>query len=96
MSYRGRPDCRDNFLHELGKYRLGAKEMAANVNFFMYLPVDEDGHMDVGPSLSKPGDYVDLRAGTDALAVISNCPQANNPVNHYNPTPVRLITWRQE
>lgn len=90
------PNCRDNFLHELGKYGLGAKDMAANINFFMYVPVSADGHMNMGPSLSRPGDYVDLRADTDALAVISNCPQINNPVNDYNPTPVRLIVWRPE
>ena len=40
-----------------------------------------------------PGDYVDLRAEMDVLAVISNCPQMNNPVNDYNPTPVRVLLW---
>jgi len=50
--------------------------------------------MDMGPSISKPGDYVDLRAEMDVLAVVSNCPQMNNPVNDYNPTPVRAIVWQ--
>jgi urea carboxylase-associated protein 1 len=90
------PNCRDNFLHELDKYGLGPKDMAANINFFMHVPASADGDMDMGPSISKPGDYVDLRADTDALAVISNCPQINNPVNDYNPTPVRAIVWRPE
>ena len=70
--------------------------MAANVNFFMYVPVAEDGAMDMGPSISKPGDYVDLRAETDVLAVISNCPQINNPVNDYNPTPIRVTVRRAD
>ncbi len=87
------PNCRDNFLAELAKHGLGKKDMAANINFFMYVPVGPDGGMDMGPSLSKPGDYVDLRAETDVLAVISNCPQINNPVNDFNPTPVRAIVW---
>ena len=87
------PNCRDNFLAELAKHGLGKKDMAANINFFMYVPVGPDGDMDMGPSISKPGDYVDLRAETDVLAVISNCPQINNPVNDYNPTPVRAIVW---
>ena len=39
------------------------------------------------------GDYVVLLAENDALAVITNCPQINNPVNGYNPTPVRVIVW---
>ncbi|NBP72334.1 MAG: DUF1989 domain-containing protein, partial [Alphaproteobacteria bacterium] len=73
--------CRENFLAEMEKYGLGKRDMAANVNFFMYVPVGKDGDMDMGPSISKPGDFVDLRADSDVLAVISNCPQINNPVN---------------
>jgi urea carboxylase-associated protein 1 len=87
------PNCRDNFLGELKKYGLGPKDMAANVNFFMYVPVGPKGEMDMGPSISKPGDYVDLRADSEVLAVISNCPQINNPVNDYNPTPIRVMVW---
>ncbi len=87
------PNCRDNFLAELAKHGLGKKDMAANINFFMYVPVGPDGDIDMGPSISKPGDYVDLRAETDVLALISNCPQINNPVNDFNPTPVRAIVW---
>ena len=68
--------------------------MAANINFFMYVPVSAEGHMDMGPSISKSGDYVDLRAENDVLTVISNCPQINNPVNDYNPTPVQVTVWQ--
>jgi len=28
--------------------------------------------------------------------VISNCPQINNPVNDYNPTPIRVMVWRPQ
>ncbi len=87
------PNCRDNFLAELAEHGMGAKDMAANINFFMHVPVGADGAMDMGPSISKPGDHVDLRAETDVLAVISNCPQINNPVNDFNPTPVRVVVW---
>ncbi len=87
------PNCRDNFLHELAKHGMGAADIVANINFFMYVPVAETGEMDMGPSLSKPGNHVELLAETDTLAVISNCPQINNPVNDYNPTPIRVIVW---
>ena len=86
--------CRENFLREMAKFGLGKRDMAANVNFFMYVPVGKDGDMDMGPSISKPGDFVDLRAETDVLTIISNCPQINNPVNDYNPTPVQVTIWR--
>ena len=88
------PGCRENFLSEMGKYVMGKRDMAANVNFFMYVPVGEDGDMDMGPSISKPGDFVDLYAESDVLAIISNCPQINNPVNDFNPTPVQVTVWQ--
>ena len=88
------PNCRDNFLRELAKFGMGPKDLAANVNFFMYVPVGAAGEMDMGPGISKPGDYVELRAESDVLAVISNCPQINNPVNDYNPTPIRVVVTK--
>ena len=75
------------------KYGLGKRDMAANLNFFMYVPVDKDGNMDMGPSISTPGEFLDLRAENDVLSIISNCPQINNPVNDFNPTPVRVVVW---
>jgi urea carboxylase-associated protein 1 len=88
------PSCRQNFLAELARYGMGPRDMVANVNFFMYVPVGADGAVDVGPGRSGPGDYVDLRAEMDVLAVISNCPQVNNPVNDFKPTPVRAILYQ--
>lgn len=87
------PNCRANFLGQLARYGMGPRDMAANVNFFMYVPVAANGAMDMGPSISKPGDYVELRAEMDVLAVISNCPQMNNPVNDYRPTPIRATIF---
>jgi urea carboxylase-associated protein 1 len=88
---RDTPNCRDNFLRALAPFGLGRKDIVANVNFFMYVPVTPDGAMAIVDGRSKPGDHVDLCAEMDALAVISNCPQVNNPANAYNPTPIRLI-----
>jgi hypothetical protein len=88
------PSCRQNFLDQLQRYGMGPRDMVANLNFFMYVPVAADGAMGMGPGISKPGDYVDLRAEMDVLAVVSNCPQVNNPVNDFNPTPVRAIVYQ--
>lgn len=85
--------CRANFIHELTKLGMGEEDIAANVNFFMSVPVGRDGHMAISDSPSKAGDYVDVEALTDVLAVISNCPQKYNPACGYNPTPVRVETF---
>ena len=85
------PSCRANFLRALAPFGLGRKDVVANLNFFMNVPVESDGTMGIVDGLSKPGDHVDLRAEMDVLAVISNCPQTRNPCNGFNPTPIRLI-----
>lgn len=85
------PNCRDNFLRALKRHGLGKKDIVANLNFFMYVPIGPSGEMAIVDGLSKPGDYVDLRAEMDVLAVLSNCPQVNNPANAYKPTPIQVI-----
>jgi urea carboxylase-associated protein 1 len=87
---RGTPNCRDNFLGALAPFGLGLRDIVANVNFFMYVPVTPDGSMAIVQGRSKPGDHVDLRAEMDVLAVISNCPQIRNPANDFNPTPISI------
>jgi hypothetical protein len=87
------PNCRDNFLRALRRHGLGKKDIVANINFFMRVPIAADGGMAIVDGVSKPGDYVDLRAEMDVLAVLSNCPQIHNPANAYNPTPIRVTVY---
>jgi urea carboxylase-associated protein 1 len=85
------PSCRQNFLRALEPFGLGNKDIVANLNWFMNVPVGPDGAMAIVDGLSKPGDHVDLRSEMDVLAVISNCPQTRNPCNGFQPTPIRVI-----
>jgi len=88
---RGTPNCRDNFLRALAPFGLGARDIVANVNWFMYVPVEPTGAMAIARGPSRPGDHVELRAEMDALAVISNCPQVHNLANDFHPTPIRVL-----
>jgi urea carboxylase-associated protein 1 len=85
--------CQSNFEAELAKYGLGEKDVVANVNFFMYVPVAASGALAIADGLSEPGDYVDLRAEMDLLVVISNCPERDNPAAGFAPTPVRALVY---
>lgn len=83
--------CVENFLAEGARWGLGKRDMVSNINFFMNVPVDPDGTLGIVDGLSAPGKRIALRAETDVLVLISNCPQINNPCNGFDPTPVRLI-----
>ncbi len=64
-------------------------------NVFMNLTYQPDGSMKLQEPLSKPGDYIDLRAEMDCLIAISNCPQDRNPCNGFNPTPLRIQVFEK-
>jgi urea carboxylase-associated protein 1 len=91
--------CRETFLkgaHEwsvkTGKM-LDKRDLTANINFFMNVPVTPEGELEFADGVSGAGKYVELRAEMDVLMVISNCPQLNNPCNAYNPTPLEVLVW---
>lgn len=86
--------CRDNFLRaSLHDGRLTKRDIGANINFFMNVPVTPDGGLTFEDGISAAGKYVELVAHMDIIVLISNCPQLNNPCNAYNPTPAEVLVW---
>jgi urea carboxylase-associated protein 1 len=85
------PACHANFVAELARWSLGPSEIVANVNFFMNVPVRQDGGMAIEAGLSKPGDHVELIAEMPVIAMLSNCPQRSNPAAGFGPTPIEVI-----
>ncbi|TNE39613.1 MAG: urea carboxylase-associated family protein [Sphingomonadales bacterium] len=83
--------CVDNFLNANLRDGRNKRDIVSNINFFMNVPVEEDGSLGIVDGISAPGLTVDLRAEMDVTVVVSNCPQINNPCNGFNPTPVRMI-----
>lgn len=88
--------CVENFLVAHSPREMGRRDMVSNINWFMNVPVEEDGTLGIVDGISAPGLYVDLRAEMDTLVVISNCPQINNPCNGFDPTAVRLVVTDPE
>ena len=94
--------CRQSFLkgalawsEETGR-EFDKRDLTANINFFMNVPVTPAGQLTFADGVSDAGKYVELRAEMDTLLVISNCPQLNNPCNAYNPTPIQVLIWNAD
>ncbi|MEI2605601.1 urea amidolyase associated protein UAAP2 [Erwinia aphidicola] len=86
--------CRDNFLCAcIHDGRLHKRDIAANINFFMNVPVTPEGGLTFADGISAAGKYVELRAECDVIVLISNCPQLNNPCNGWNPTAAEVLVW---
>jgi urea carboxylase-associated protein 1 len=82
--------CVENFLAEGARWGLGKRDLVSNINWYMNVPVEEDGTLGIVDGRSAAGLVVSMRAEVDTLVLVSNCPQINNPCNGFDPTPVRM------
>jgi len=88
--------CRDSWMLAIAEHEefsMSKRDITHNINFFMNVPVTPDGKLTFEDGISDAGKYVEMTAVMDVIALISNCPQLNNPCNAYNPTPVEVLIW---
>jgi urea carboxylase-associated protein 1 len=88
--------CRDSWMLAIAEhpeYGISKRDISHNINFFMNVPITQEGGLTFEDGISAPGKYVELKATMDTVVLISNCPQLNNPCNGYNPTPVEYLVW---
>jgi hypothetical protein len=83
--------CVENFLVEGARWGLGKRDLVSNINWYMNVPVEEDGALGIVDGISAPGRTLRLQSHVSVLTLISNCPQVNNPCNGFNPTSVRVV-----
>jgi uncharacterized protein len=89
-----RQSARAGLLDELAKWDLGERDLHATVNFFCaVVPSDDDrGSLSWRPGHCTAGDWVQLRAETDVLVVLSTAPHPLDPATEWRPAGVRLTT----
>ncbi len=91
--------CRDSWMLAIAEhpeFGLDKRDIAHNINFFMNVPITQEGGLTFEDGISAPGKYVEFEALMDVVILISNCPQLNNPCNGYNPTPIDVLVWDQQ
>ena len=74
-------NCTDNLHASMRQIGFVAPECPSPLNLWMNIPVGSDGKTQWCEPLSKPGDYVVLRACMDCVVAMSACPQDILPIN---------------
>jgi len=90
---RGTRNCRDNLAMAVSPWGITKRQIQGAFAPFLNIIHHPDGHVEIAEPLSKPGDYIELRAEMEMLVAITNCPQARNPCNGWNPTPVKIVVY---
>jgi uncharacterized protein YcgI (DUF1989 family) len=80
----------DAFLVEGGKYGLGRRDLAANVNWFSKAAAADDGALSFDPTNSGAGGFVELRFEMDTLVLLHTCPHPLDTAAQYPRHPVRM------
>jgi len=83
-------NSKDNFFIELAKYGLRPRDLAANINLFSKVVVEEDGSLHFAMNHSTPGSFVELRAEMNVLVILNTCQHPLDPNPTYAPKPVQL------
>jgi len=78
----------DSFLVEFAKYGMSERDMAANLNLFSKIEVDDSGNMSFVAGNSKAGDSIVLRFEMDTLVMFHTCPHPMSTLVEYPKKPV--------
>lgn len=79
-------NCADNLRAGMAGIGLTPPEVPSPLNLWMNIPINGDGSIDWKEPVSKPGDYVVLRAEMDCVVAMSACPQDIVCINAGRPT----------
>lgn len=91
LGARGYHDnCADNFRMSLLAIGIRPSHVPSPFNIWMNIPVDNEGGYSWAAPVSKPGDFIRLKALSDSIFVMSACPQDMTPVNGTDAQPTGL------
>jgi len=90
---RGTRNCRDNLTMAVSRWGISKRQIQGAFAAFLNIVHHPDGRVEIAEPLSKPGDFIDLRAEMDMLVAVTNCPQERNPCNAWNPTAVKIVVY---
>jgi uncharacterized protein YcgI (DUF1989 family) len=90
--HKKHPNCRDNYFAVIKRAGIDHANIPDPVNIFQNTPPRRDGSFQYGVTMSKVGDYVDLRAEMDCIVIVTAC--SSELINAGASTPLRLQTFK--
>ena len=82
------PSCFENLAKNLEPFGIAEDDIPTTFNAFMNVDVLPSGELEIGPPLSKPGDFMDLRAEMDLIVGVTACSAEMS--NNYSFKPIDL------
>ncbi len=83
------PSCFENLAKNLEPFGIAGDDIPTTFNVFMNVGIMPSGDLDIGPPLSGPGDFVDLRAEMDLIVGVTACSAEKS--NNFSFKPIDLV-----
>ncbi|SDW10114.1 hypothetical protein SAMN05444487_101294 [Marininema mesophilum] len=90
------PNCHDNLTQAIAGFGIRPMLLPDPINWFMNNELDDEWDYEIKEPLSRPGDYVKLKALMDVVVAVSTCSQDMAPVNGWKVTPLKLQLLAKE
>lgn len=84
------PSCFGNLAKSLAPFGIEGHQIPTTFNAFMNVVVAPSGELTIGPPLSRPGDFVDLRAEMDLVVGVTACSAELTNFGTFKPIDVEI------
>ena len=84
------PSCFENLCNGLAPYGIGPDAIPTTLNIFMNVDVRPTGELVIGPPLSRPGDYLLMKAEIDLVVGLTACAAELTNNGRFKPIDVEL------
>ncbi len=85
------PSCFENLAKNLKRFGIEEDDIPTTFNAFMNVGVLPSGELEIGPPLSKAGDFVDLRAEMDLIVGVTACSAEKSNNHSFKPIDLEII-----
>ncbi len=85
------PSCLENLTKNLERFGISEDDIPTTFNVFMNVDILPSGELKIGAPLSKPGDFLDLRAEMDLVVGVTACSAEMS--NNYSFKPIDLEVY---
>ncbi len=85
------PSCLENLTKNLERFGILLDDVPTTFNAFMNVDILPSGELKIGPPLSEPGDFLDLRAEMDLIVGVTACSAEMS--NNYSFKPIEVEVY---
>ena len=84
------PSCFENLEKNLEPYGIAGDDIPTTFNAFMNVGISPAGELHIGPPLSGPGDFMELRAEMDLIVGVTACSAEKSNNHSFKPIDVEI------